>query len=249
MTPGQIILASGGKVDYGKDIFRFVETQEEAGSYFLVDDLEEQSILESVVDNFKPPAPNNGHHYHYLITTPFRYPPLKHGSRFGNRAENSYFYGSESILTCLAESAFYRFAFFDGMTTQYQQKVSSNHQLFNVGTQTANALDLTRITDTWVNELLSSKTSYMLPQQVGTQARKEGFELIRFNSARENNGVNVAIDNIHVITSAAPNNISAVKCETLAIEGIIRMSLPKSFPVTFTREQFLVDGQYPYPPA
>jgi hypothetical protein len=249
VTPGQIISSAGGKVDYANDIFRFVETQEEAGSYFLVDDLEEQSILESVVDNFKPSAPNYGHHYHYLITTPFRYPPLKHGSRFGSRAENSYFYASEKILTCLAESAFYRFAFFDGMTPQYQHKVRSNHQLFNVGTKTVNALDLTTITDTLVNQSLSSKTSYMLPQQVGAQARKDGFELIRFNSAREKNGVNVAIDNINVITSIMPDNITAVKCETLAMEGIIRMSLPKSFPITFTRDQFLIDGQFPYPPA
>lgn len=249
MTPSEIIALTRGKQQYSSLVYRFVETQAEAGTDYLVDDLEELAVLESIIDDFKPPAVTADSKYHYLITTPFRYPPLKHGSRFGTRAQNSYYYASEDMQTCLAEAAFYRFAFFDGMSEPFAHKVRSIHQLFTVATMTPHALDLTDITDKSVSDFLRSATDYHLCQKVGASARQNGYTLIRYNSARSEPGINVAIDNIAVITSTTPVNITAVKCETFAVEGVIRMSLPKSFPVTFRRERFLINGAFPYPAA
>ena len=66
--------------------WRVVEAQHQVSTRKLVDTLEEQSLLEDLIDAAKPPDPTQGR-LHYLLSTPFRYPPLRHGSRFGTRHE------------------------------------------------------------------------------------------------------------------------------------------------------------------
>lgn len=249
MKPFEVIGHCGGLCDYEGPVYRLVESQEEAATYALVDDLEEQAVLEDILEDFKPPYPEDVDKYDYLIKTPFRYPPLKHGSRFGTRAEASYFYASEDEQTCLAEAAFYRFVFFDGMETAFPDKVHSAHQLFSVHTKTDKLVDLTQTSDVNAIAELTSKASYAFSQAVGGEARKAGAQVIRFISARANEGVNVAIDTPTVITSTKPENITAVQCETLPSGKILRFSLPRQFPVTFRIEQFYVDGRLPYPAA
>ncbi len=66
----------------------------------LVDDLDQLARLESLVDSSKPPMPSLPVS-HPLLTTPFRYPPLRHGSRFGGREHRGMFYGSRTRLGSL----------------------------------------------------------------------------------------------------------------------------------------------------
>src|SRR5260370_1119544 len=49
-----------------------------------------------------------------LLFTPFRYPPLRHGSRFGSRYERGIWYGAETLRTAFAEVAYYRLLFLEG---------------------------------------------------------------------------------------------------------------------------------------
>ena len=58
----------------------------------LVDNLEQLARLEAMVETSHP-----------LLTTPFRYPPLRRGSRFGSRQYRGLFYGSRSRSGCLVE--------------------------------------------------------------------------------------------------------------------------------------------------
>jgi hypothetical protein len=63
----------------------------------LVDDLDQLARLEALVEANKPPPPaalQPDRLCHLLLITPFRYPPLRHGSRFGSRHERGKFYGS-----------------------------------------------------------------------------------------------------------------------------------------------------------
>ena len=56
----------------------------------LVDDLDQLVRPETLVEASKPPAPDAQQPdtpRHLLLVTPFRYPPLRHGSRFGSRQE------------------------------------------------------------------------------------------------------------------------------------------------------------------
>ena len=64
----------------------------------LVDDLEQLARLETLVEASKPPWPTAtlGPPSHPLLATPFRYPPLRHGSSFGGRESRGIFYGSHS---------------------------------------------------------------------------------------------------------------------------------------------------------
>src|SRR5450631_122879 len=77
--------------------WRAVEDQSVNATHKLVDSDAEQTLLEALIDGAKPPWPASERMrgLHYLLSTPFRYPPLRHGSRFGTRAERGIFYGSE----------------------------------------------------------------------------------------------------------------------------------------------------------
>ena len=66
--------------------WRVVESQHHVSTRKLVDSLEEQAILEQLIETAKPPSAAIDR-YHVLIAAPFRYPPLKYGSRFGTRQE------------------------------------------------------------------------------------------------------------------------------------------------------------------
>ena len=70
-------------------------------------------LLEQLIEDVKPPSgPPPG--LHWLLFTPFRYPPLRHGSRFGTRAERGIWYGSRTRATAFAEKAYYLLLFLDG---------------------------------------------------------------------------------------------------------------------------------------
>ena len=77
---------------------RMVEAQHRVATQKLVDDSAEQQILEELLERAKPPAPDDAPPgMHYLLRTPFRYPPLRHGSRFGSRAERGIFYAARDL--------------------------------------------------------------------------------------------------------------------------------------------------------
>ena len=77
---------------FSAEVFRVAESQQKVATNTLVDTLEEQKLLEDMLDRVKPRIPKDCEHYDYLIYTPFRYPPLKHGSRFGEKIHPSLFY-------------------------------------------------------------------------------------------------------------------------------------------------------------
>ena len=86
------------------ELLRMVESQEQIATLSLVDDLAEQAVLEDLLERAKPPLPVGTDGLHYLLATPFRYPPLRHGSRFGRRFEPGLFYGARRLPTLLAEA-------------------------------------------------------------------------------------------------------------------------------------------------
>ncbi|OJT00371.1 hypothetical protein BEE62_09960, partial [Marinobacter nauticus] len=61
-------------------LFRVVESQEDIATTRIVDNMQEQARLEQLLDASKPPIPEQAGKLHYLLATPFRYPPLKYGS-------------------------------------------------------------------------------------------------------------------------------------------------------------------------
>ena len=78
-------------------LFRLVASQEQAATLSLVDNLQEQVLLDQLLEDTKPVVPPAARHLHYLLKTPFRYPPLKWGSRFGSVHEPGIFYAGCSV--------------------------------------------------------------------------------------------------------------------------------------------------------
>ena len=246
MNVSQIIGDAGGLTSYANSVCRMVETQEYAATTSLVDDLEEQAILEQILDDFKPSYAADTQNLHYLISTPFRYPPLMYGSRFGSITEASYFYASESIESCLAEAAFYRFYLIDGTETPFPKMIQSEHSLFFVQVASQQTLDLTQIADPAIQTQLTDPNCYSFTQKVGQDARQIGVDLLRYFSARsKTQGINIAIDNHTVIQSEKPEDKVEYICQLDPKTGILRFSQPRTFPIMFTREQYLVDGKLP----
>lgn len=242
----QLIDALPPTSNYSKPVFRIVESQEQSATMGLVDTIEEQDLLERLLDDIKPAYEAHTSDRHYLIATPFRYPPLEYGSRFGTIRMPSYFYASETVETMLYECAFYRFVFLDDMESPYNSPIHSEHMSFSVKTKTTNAIDLTTILDSELTELLTDKTSYSLCQQLGQYLVEEtSVDTIRFKSARHKTGINVAIGHSEVIISEAPElqNKWIIQTET----NRISMRSQELGIFAFELDTFLVAGRLPRP--
>jgi RES domain len=76
-----------------------------------VDSLAEQELLESLLEQSKPPVPAACAKLDYLLYTPFRYPPSYCGSRFRSYADPGVWYGAHDIRTSCAELGYWRWRF------------------------------------------------------------------------------------------------------------------------------------------
>lgn len=169
--------------------WRMVEDQFASSSRNLVDSREEHDLLEELLENSKPEVVNDKH---YLIFTPFRYPPLKYGSRFGNIFEPSLWYGSLNLDTTLAEVAFYRLKFFED-TSANLDYIEIPMTAFKAYIKTENGIDLTQSPFRTHQDSISNKTNYADSQTLGAEMRDAKIDAFIYISARDKTfGKNVA---------------------------------------------------------
>jgi hypothetical protein len=169
--------------------WRMVEAQHISSSRDLVESREEHELLEVLLENSKPKIANNKH---YLIFTPFRYPPLAYGSRFGNKFETSLWYGSLNLHTTLAEVAFYRLKFFDDSSASLEY-IEIPMTAFKAYIQAESGIDLTELPFKTYQDKISNKASYEYSQRLGTEMREANIDTFIFTSARDKKfGKNVA---------------------------------------------------------
>jgi len=160
-----------------------VEAQHTASTMRLVDSLEEQSILESILEERKPQLPPAARPLHYLLATPFRYRP-HHGSRFRAPLEAGVWYGAETLRTALAEKSYWRLRFLlDSPGTPELRPVP--HTAFMAAVRTAAALDLTHAPFVRDRAVWTDRTSYQGTQQLAATAREARLQIIRYESVRD----------------------------------------------------------------
>ncbi len=82
-----------------------------ASTMKLVDNAAEQDLLESLLETSKPPLPDDARELDYLLATPFRYDPIRPGSRFRGVSDPGVFYGAANIPTACAELGYWRWKF------------------------------------------------------------------------------------------------------------------------------------------
>ena len=205
------------------EVFRVAESQQKVATNTLVDTLEEQQMLEEMLDRVKPRIPQDCEQYDYLIYTPFRYPPLKHGSRFGKKIHPSIFYGSKNIEAAFAELAYYRFVYYDGMMTapKKKQKVTQ-HTSFSIGFQTQKGIALDKFPFNQYKKEISDPTSYSVSQTIGEDMRDKSIEAFSYFSARAVDQINVGIFTCKVVCNAVPHALRHWSCITKDTSVTIR---------------------------
>lgn len=228
--------------------WRVVESQHEVSTRKLVTSAAEQELLEELVDRVKPPV-TVGARLHYLLFTPFRYPPLRHGSRFGTRHERGIWYGSEQQRTAFAEVAYYRLLFLEG-THAALEPVSTALTSFTVRMRSDRAIDLASPPFSAHAAEISSPVSYSASQALGRAMRDAQVELFRFPSARDaEQGTNVGAFSPAVFHQATPQHVERWHCTaTRRAVDFTRGDLTRVRDThLFEREQFLVDDRLPWP--
>jgi len=229
--------------------FRSVESQHLVSTRKLVDTDEEQRVLEELIDAQKPPRKDEATRpLHYLLYTPFRYPPLPHGSRFGTRSEPGIWYGSLERRTVLAETAYYRLLFLEGTSAELAP-LDLELTLFRVRVKTPRGVDLTRAPFAMHADELASKSRYAVTQALGRAMREAGVEAFRYRSARDvEGGANLGVFSARAFSERKPNGIESWFCrvERARVE-FSEKSLFARRSLAFSREEFLVRGRLPSP--
>ena len=172
----------------------------------VVDTLAEQRRLEELLEDSKPAVPPECRHLHYLLFTPFRYgAPYPRGSRFRRAGFTpGVFYASQSVTTAVVEMAFYRLLFFaDSPATPWPVN-AIEHTAFQVRSYTAAGLDLMAPPFDRERARWTHPTDYSACQQLADDARTAGVAVIRYASARDPGGVNLALLNCAAFSVTAP---------------------------------------------
>ncbi|RVA70418.1 RES domain-containing protein, partial [Mesorhizobium sp. M7A.F.Ca.CA.001.08.2.1] len=126
--------------------WRMVEAQHHVSTLKIVDTLDEQAMLEDLIEETKPQIPIECRHLHYLLATPFRYGSVyPHGSRFrrAGRTKGVY-YAAETMMTAVAEMAFYRLLFFAESPKTPWPSDAAEYTAFAAAIKCAKVIDLTR---------------------------------------------------------------------------------------------------------
>ncbi|CDZ77290.1 RES domain protein [Legionella massiliensis] len=160
--------------------WRVVEDQHVLSSRDLVDSIEEHDLLEELMEESKPLIEKEKN---YLIFTPFRYPPLKYGSRFGSTYEPSLWYGSLQLETAFTEVAYYRLKFFEDTSADLGY-VEISMTAFTAFIVSNRGIDLTVKPFDEYTKYISDKNTYEHSQLLGSHMREDNIEVFIFNSAR-----------------------------------------------------------------
>ena len=230
--------------------WRAVEDQHRIATRKLVDTNEEHELLEALIEGAKPRLPEGmPPALDYLLFTPFRYPPLRWGSRFGTRGQRGIWYGSEQIQTVLSEVGYYLLLFLDGtdagpnLTPLYSKRT-----VFRVELDSNHAVDLTIAPFDRYQALISSKTQYRESQRLGGEMREAGIELFRYTSARDTMaGINVGLFSPAAFASKKPKQ----RQSWLAVASLAAVEFSRTEQRTqafrVLRSDCEVDGRLPAP--
>ncbi|KAF0215694.1 MAG: RES domain-containing [Geobacteraceae bacterium] len=168
---------------FNRTVWRMVEAQHVASTMKLVDTAAEQDLLEEIIEESKPPLPEDARDLDYLLAAPFRYTPFPPGSRFRSPADPGVFYGAESVRTAAAEVGYWRWKFL-GETAGLERLGPAPHTAFSVPID-ARGLDLREPPFDRDSEAWSNPRDYSATQGFSSIAREANIEAIFYRSVRD----------------------------------------------------------------
>jgi RES domain len=228
------------------DGWRVVEPQHLVATRKLVDSDAEQLLLEELIEATKPPLPEG--RLHFLLTTPFRYPPLRYGSRFGTRAQRGIWYGSVAQRTAFAETAYYRLLFLEG-TAADLSPLMVELSAFRASIRSEHGVDLAALPFAGFRERISSPVSYRESQRLGYEMREAGVHVFRYWSARDRQGgLNLGLFTPKAFASRKPSVPETWRC-VVARDGVemTKKDVFARVSFRFARAEFEVEGRLPAP--
>jgi hypothetical protein len=233
-------------------IHRITDLQGPSGTADLVDGLQEQARLEQLIESVKPPVPYDWPEVqegrplpsHRLLLTPFRYPPLESGSRFGRVHQRHLFYGARAVETALAERAFHALRQLEGSPLPAGARIQRQQTAFAVELHAERGLILQRHLQPKVLVALTDPCSYSASQRCGDSMRERLVQAFEVPSARSPETPPV----VGVLTPYAfrstPFDFQDWTLE-ITPEGVTAVSFGGGLTAQFPREQFLVEGRWP----
>ncbi len=164
--------------------WRAVEAQHIVATLALVDSLEEQALLEQLLEASKPRVSPDAAHLHYLLATPFRYPPAVYGSRFRGPHQPGVFYAADETRTACAELGYWRWRFL--MDSPDLEAIDSKPQtVFSSLISVSAAVDLRSSPFDQHHAIWTDPHDYAGCQAFAEAARAAGVEAIQYESVRD----------------------------------------------------------------
>lgn len=164
-------------------VWRIVEAQHIASTMKIVDSQDEQDLLETLLEESKPPQPATAEALDYLLITPFRYNPRRGGSRFRSVSDPGVFYGAESVRTASAELSYWRRKFLkDAVDLEKLGPVA--HTAFRADVSTL-ATDLRKPPFSTDAEAWLHPADYCATQAFARTAREANIGAIVYQSVRD----------------------------------------------------------------
>jgi hypothetical protein len=186
----------------GLQVWRFVEAQHLIATTPLVDNWEEQAILEDILEDTKPPIPEELVGVDFLLATPFRYRAVAgstnhdRGSRFRHTGSvDGVFYAARDPHTCAFEAGFYRALFFAESPGLKLPTNAMYYTAFSTKITTQKALNLTThpVLSAY-STIWEDPANYDICQKLAADARRAGVEVIIYKSVRDpKGGLNYAV--------------------------------------------------------
>jgi hypothetical protein len=169
--------------------WRLVEAQHKVATIRLTGgDPTAQSVLEGMLEEFKPQLPPEAQGLHWLLATPLRYFPPPGGSRFRRREDPGVFYGAEDRKSACAEAGYWRLRFWLDSDALREQIRSIPVTLFRFEAAAARAIDLTMPPLLEHRPLWTHPVDYTHTQALAERARTAGIGAIRYESVRRPGG-------------------------------------------------------------
>ena len=164
--------------------WRAVEAQHVVSTLRLTNnDPGRQELLERILDESKPTLPTGTEKLHYLLATPFRYPPSRHGSRFRLWPDPGVLYAASHRRTACAEMGYWRCRFLRD-SPGLANIPAAAQTLFQIGA-TSTGIDLTEHPLAKWQELWTHRSSYIATQSLAREARSLDVQWIAYQSVRD----------------------------------------------------------------
>lgn len=227
---------------YAGPAWRLVEAQHMVSTMKLVDSAAEQTILEDILEESKPPIPEECRGLDYLLSTPFRYRPYPNGSRFRRAGLTpGVWYGAEHPETAVAEMVFYRFLFYAESPGTPFPDDAAEYTAFSAPVSTSVAVDLTRGELTRDAAWWTHRTDYAPCQDLADAAREIGAAVIRYRSVRDaQRRANLAVLSCRAFAASQPSERQTWRIR-IGRTGALALREHPRLGVDFGRDAFAPD--------